>query len=224
LLNRQSPLRQETSVTRRIDARGGMLAVDGAILIVPPGALTSPVEITLTVPEGDEVRAEFAPHGLLFKKPALLAFALIGSGVDASRAADELIGAYFQGEPSEGVVLTREVTPVERATMEQHTVVGEALLSSVEFPWDIRPMIRSHHERCDGQGYPDRLRGEEIPLAARVLCIADVYDALTTNRPYRRGFSASVALQIMREDVGAFDGTLLSLFEELVKDVRAAAA
>ncbi|MGH7470872.1 MAG: HD domain-containing phosphohydrolase [Longimicrobiales bacterium] len=109
------------------------------------------------------------------------------------------------------------LTAVERQTMEQHTVVGEALLSSVEFPWDIRPMIRSHHERWDGQGYPDGLRGEEIPLAARVLCIVDVYDALTTDRPYRRAHTPAAALHIMRADVGAFDPVLLGLFEDWIR-------
>ncbi len=140
------------------------------------------------------------------------------AGFDESALVWFRMGAFLHdvgktATPAEILNKRGPLTPVERATMEQHTVVGEALLSSVEFPWDIRPMIRSHHERWDGQGYPDRLRGEEIPLAARILCIADVYDALTTHRPYRRAFSANVALQIMREDVGAFDGTLLSLFE-----------
>jgi HD-GYP domain-containing protein (c-di-GMP phosphodiesterase class II) len=64
-------------------------------------------------------------------------------------------------------------------------VYGLELLAAVEFPWDIKPLIRWHHEKVDGSGYPDRLRGAEIPLHAQVICVADVFDALTTTRSYR---------------------------------------
>src|SRR6185369_14976842 len=63
------------------------------------------------------------------------------------------------------------------------------MLTDVQFPWDVAPMVRSHHERWDGGGYPDGLAAESIPLSARILCIADVYDALTTERSYKRAFS-----------------------------------
>jgi hypothetical protein len=74
------------------------------------------------------------------------------------------------------------------------------LLASVEFPWDIKPIIRSHHERNDGNGYPDRLRGDEIPLGAQIICIVDVYDALTTTRSYRGAMSRAEALARMEVD------------------------
>ena len=76
---------------------------------------------------------------------------------------------------------------------------GVELLASVEFPWDIKPIIRSHHERYDGNGYPDRLRGDEIPLGAQIICIVDVYDALTTTRSYRGAMSHAEALARMEE-------------------------
>jgi hypothetical protein len=110
-LLRRGALTQKTSVSRRIGPRGGMLAVNGAMLIVPPGAVNAPVEITLTVPEGGDVRADFQPHGLQFRKPALLAFSLGGSGFHASGVADELIGAYFTGAANAGVITTGEVNP-----------------------------------------------------------------------------------------------------------------
>jgi HD-GYP domain-containing protein (c-di-GMP phosphodiesterase class II) len=100
--------------------------------------------------------------------------------------------------------------------MESHPVAGVELLKDVEFPWDVLPMVRSHHERWDGKGYPDRLTGEAIPLHARVLALADVFDALTTDRPYRRAFTPQEALRMMREDCGtAFDPTLFPVFEQL---------
>src|SRR4029079_15063671 len=79
-------------------------------------------------------------------------------------------------------------------------------------------MVRSHHERWDGQGYPDRLADEDIPLAARILCIADVYDALTTERSYKKAFSHLEAMEIMRRESGRqFDPQLFAKFEELVR-------
>jgi HD-GYP domain-containing protein (c-di-GMP phosphodiesterase class II) len=78
--------------------------------------------------------------------------------------------------------------------MQMHPIWGVELLGAVEFPWDFRPIIRSHHEKYDGTGYPDRLRGDEIPLAAQVVGIVDVFDALTTDRPYRPAFAREAAL------------------------------
>lgn len=105
------------------------------------------------------------------------------------------------------------LTDEEFAVMREHPARGEALVSGVGFPWDIRPMLRHHHERWDGRGYPDRLAGEQIPRAARVLCIADVFDALTSTRSYRKAFTAAEAAAIMRKDSGsAFDPYLLQVF------------
>jgi HD-GYP domain-containing protein (c-di-GMP phosphodiesterase class II) len=92
------------------------------------------------------------------------------------------------------------------------------LLADIDFPWDVRPIVQSHHERWDGKGYPHGLAGEEIPLTARVLCIADVYDALTSKRSYKQAFSHDDAMEIMRGDVGTqFDATLFTAFEEIVR-------
>jgi putative nucleotidyltransferase with HDIG domain len=90
------------------------------------------------------------------------------------------------------------LTQQEREIMEMHPLYGLELLGSAEFPWQVRPIVRSHHEKVDGSGYPDRLRGEEIPLSAQVVCIADVYDALTSRRSYRAAFSHEAALVEMQ--------------------------
>lgn len=86
------------------------------------------------------------------------------------------------------------MTHEELALMRMHPVWGLELLEGVEFPWDIKPIIRSHHEKYDGSGYPDRLRGDEIPLGAQVICIADVFDALTTARSYRTAMTQERAV------------------------------
>jgi putative two-component system response regulator len=86
------------------------------------------------------------------------------------------------------------------------------------------PIIRHHHERHDGSGYPDGLRGNEIPVTAAILQLADVYDALTTDRPYRKGSSPEVALQIMDEEatLGWWDRNLFDNFRDMISNGYAA--
>jgi HD-GYP domain-containing protein (c-di-GMP phosphodiesterase class II) len=121
------------------------------------------------------------------------------------------------GIPAEILNKPGPLSPEEWVLMKQHTIMGDQLLSTIEFPWDVRPMVRGHHERWDGTGYPDGLAGETIPLTARILCIADVFDALTTRRPYRAPSSREQALEIMRRDAGRmFDPELLARFEALL--------
>ena len=118
--------------------------------------------------------------------------------------------------PTEILNKPGRLTPDERAVMERHPVAGEELLAGIEFPWDIRSMIRHHHERWDGSGYPDRLAGGEIPLPARILCVADVYDALATDRPYRPGHSHGRTLEIMSSEAGStLDPELFGTFRAL---------
>jgi diguanylate cyclase (GGDEF)-like protein/putative nucleotidyltransferase with HDIG domain len=120
--------------------------------------------------------------------------------------------------PAEVLNKPNQLTDAEWALIRQHPTAGVEMLSEVEFPWDLTPMVRSHHERWDGQGYPDGLAGEAIPLAARILCIADVYDALTTERSYKQAFSHLEAMEIMRRESGRqFDPDLFAKFEELVR-------
>jgi putative nucleotidyltransferase with HDIG domain len=110
----------------------------------------------------------------------------------------------------------------ERRIMERHALAGAELLSDVDFPWDVLPIIRNHHERWDGRGYPDALVGDATPLGARILCIADVFDALTTDRPYRKAFTTEKAFDIMTRDEGAIDPALLPVFKEMIAEMEAA--
>ncbi|HZG41400.1 MAG TPA: HD-GYP domain-containing protein, partial [Longimicrobium sp.] len=116
------------------------------------------------------------------------------------------------------------LTDEERATMERHTVIGDEMLAPVEFPWDIRPMVRSHHERWDGRGYPDGLAAQAIPRSARILRLADVFDALTTARSYRAPLTPEQALDIMRDDQGSFDPELFEIFLDLYDEFAPTAA
>lgn len=106
----------------------------------------------------------------------------------------------------------------ERAIMERHAAAGSDLLRDVDFPWDVLPMVRGHHERWDGRGYPDGLAGTAIPSSARLLCVADVFDALTSDRPYRKAFSREDALALMAAQTGQlFDPELFDIFEGMVR-------
>ncbi|RME19952.1 MAG: HD domain-containing protein, partial [Candidatus Zixiibacteriota bacterium] len=100
--------------------------------------------------------------------------------------------------------------------------LGVELLRGKEFPWDIKPLILHHHEKMNGQGYPLGLKGEDIPLGARIISIADVFDALTSDRVYRPAYDVDKALEIMRDQSGsAFDPVLLACFENLIRQGKA---
>ena len=112
------------------------------------------------------------------------------------------------------------LTPEERRIMEQHSVAGERICAPLRSFRHVLPIIRHHHEKWDGSGYPDGLKREQIPLTARILQVTDVYDALTTDRPYRKAFSSEKALGIMRDEMkrGWWDGSILDEFESLVQE------
>src|SRR3954466_12705564 len=99
--------------------------------------------------------------------------------------------------PTEVLNKPGKLTPEEWEIMKRHPEAGLELVADIDFPGDIHAIIRNHHERWDGTGYPDGLAGENIPFAARILCVADVYDALTTTRSYRPGLTHQRAAEIM---------------------------
>jgi HD-GYP domain-containing protein (c-di-GMP phosphodiesterase class II) len=98
------------------------------------------------------------------------------------------------------------LTPEEFEHLQSHTVKGAAILDSIPGLEQVIPIVRNHHERWDGHGYPDRLAGPHIPLLARLVAIADAFDAMTTDRPYRIGLSVEEAfVQIARSGGSQFD-------------------
>jgi diguanylate cyclase (GGDEF)-like protein/putative nucleotidyltransferase with HDIG domain len=109
------------------------------------------------------------------------------------------------------------LTANERRKMQIHAQVGAEIVSAVPFPCPVAPLIRSHHERWDGTGYPARLRGEQIPLGARILSVVDCYDALTSDRPYRLALSPYEAARMLQQEAGkAFDPHIVSQFATLL--------
>src|SRR5713226_1507852 len=112
------------------------------------------------------------------------------------------------------------LTPEERKIMERHTVIGEEICAPLRSFRHVLPIIRHHHEKQDGSGYPDGLKGDEVPLTARILQTVDVYDALVTERPYRKAMSPEDAFSVMRQEVqrGWWDGSLIDQLELLVRE------
>ena len=110
------------------------------------------------------------------------------------------------------------LTEEEWKLIKEHPAVGERICAPLKSFRLVLPIIRHHHEKLDGTGYPDGLRGEAIPITARVLQIVDVYDALTTERPYKKAFTIVDALQTMKEEVakGWWDPRIFGEFERLV--------
>jgi len=108
----------------------------------------------------------------------------------------------------------------ERALMSRHPVIGAEIVSGIEFLTDAADVVRSHHERWDGTGYPDGLASEDIPLAARAFSVADVLDALTTDRPYRPACSMSYARSMITAESGThFDPRVVDAFNSIDDDV-----
>ncbi|HEX7087486.1 MAG TPA: HD domain-containing phosphohydrolase [Vicinamibacterales bacterium] len=105
------------------------------------------------------------------------------------------------GIPDAVLLKTGPLTDDEIAIMRRHTVIGDRLCGELRTLRKVRPIVRSHHERLDGSGYPDGLVGDEVPLLAQIMAIADVFDALTSWRPYREPIPAADACAVLRSEV-----------------------
>ncbi len=105
------------------------------------------------------------------------------------------------------------LTPVEFEKMKIHTTVGAQILSRVDFPYPVTPIVRHHHEQWDGMGYPDGLKGEQIPITARIISVVDCFDSVREDRPFRRGMTRDEAIALLLRGSGNhFDPNVVELF------------
>src|SRR5437667_5505675 len=105
------------------------------------------------------------------------------------------------------------LTPAEFDKMKIHTTVGAQILSRVEFPFPVTPIVRHHHEQWDGLGYPDGLKGDQIPITARIISVVDCFDSVREDRPFRRGMTRDEALAFLLRGSGThFDPNVVELF------------
>jgi putative nucleotidyltransferase with HDIG domain len=108
------------------------------------------------------------------------------------------------------------LTPAEYEEMKKHADIGASILSAIDFPFPVVPIVRHHHENWDGSGYPDGLKGAAIPLGARILAVVDCYDALTSDRPYRRRMRHDEAIDIVESRKGKmYDPAVVEMFVRL---------
>jgi diguanylate cyclase (GGDEF)-like protein/putative nucleotidyltransferase with HDIG domain len=113
------------------------------------------------------------------------------------------------------------LTEEEFEKMKIHTVVGAEILERVGFPYPVVPIVRSHHERWNGAGYPDGLKGTEIPIGARILAVVDSFDALASDRQYRRALSPDEAIRVIQQEAGeAYDPFIVGILERIYPEVE----
>jgi response regulator RpfG family c-di-GMP phosphodiesterase len=151
----------------------------------------------------------------------------VGLGLDQASLLALYRGGYLHdvgkvGIPDSILVKPGKLTAEEWALMQSHTTRGEEICRHMKSLGSILPIIRHHHERWDGSGYPDGLQGEQIPLLARVLQVADVYDALTSQRSYKPAYPTAMALRILKEetDRGWRDPRTVGLFLNLHEEIE----
>lgn len=125
---------------------------------------------------------------------------LSGEDVEALRRGGYLHDVGKVGVPDAILLKAGRLTPDERAVMRRHTIIGDALCGDLRILRLVRPIVRHHHERVDGSGYPDGLSGSDIPLLAQITAIVDVYDALTTERVYRKPVTHEAACRELEDE------------------------
>lgn len=121
------------------------------------------------------------------------------------------------GLPASLLLKTGPLTLEERCQMQEHSAIGESILKKVDLYADVARIVRHHHERIDGEGYPDQLAGPEIPLLSRIIAVADSYNAMTSNRPYREAMPSRVArLRLAQAVESQLDTTAVAAFEAIL--------
>ncbi len=145
--------------------------------------------------------------------------------IDPALVTEELGYGFFLhdigkvGVPEHVLRKPGPLTADEWEVMRTHPVLGAQIVAPITFLRDAERLVRHHHERFDGTGYPDGLRGEEIPLAARVFAVADAFDAMTSDRPYRRAMSVERAVGEIVDGAGTqFDPEIVRVFVDLVEE------
>lgn len=146
-------------------------------------------------------------------------FGLTQSEIAALKAGAVLHDVGKLAVPSHILSKPDRLTPAEFERMKIHTVVGAQILSRVDFPYPVVPIIRHHHEQWDGRGYPDQLKGEQIPLTARILAVVDCFDSVREDRPFRRGMTIEEATALLRRGSGNhFDPQVVEMFLRYLPD------
>lgn len=145
-------------------------------------------------------------------------------GMDDFEVQGVAIGALVHdigkiGVPIELLLRPTPLTPVERLLVQEHATIGERVLSVINFPWPVAQCVGQHHERLDGSGYPRALSGSQILPSARIVMVADVFDAMTAHRPYRQGIDRHIVLDYLTDNADVlFDADVVRALAAVVAD------
>ena len=207
---------------RQLDARGDLVNVDGKVSTLEGTYLA----VVRNWSRSIETRDNYTyGHSERVARNAVAAARRLG--LDGHEEATVRIGSYLHDlgmvkVPHEVLWKPGPLTHDEIEVVRMHPIWGMELVADVDFPWDIKPIIRWHHERYDGTGYPDRLRGEEIPLTAQLVGIFDVYDAMITSRPHQAALSAEESLRRIVDSRSWWSDRVFEVFLQVQSDPPAA--
>jgi ribonuclease P protein subunit RPR2 len=199
----------DASGAAELHSRMGMAGRAGPSNLGAAKALASALELKDTYTGGHAERV--TAMALRLARVAMIEEALPSEALEAAFLLHD-VGKI--GIPESILNKPGGLSDTERRVLETHPILGERVVTPLGFPDVVRHVIRHHHERWDGSGYPDRLAGTEIPAAARLFSIADVLDAMTSLRPYRKPVSFQAAVKEIRDHAGTqFDPTLCELVD-----------
>ena len=171
--------------------------------------------LAIAIDAKDEVTHDHVRRVQVYSTGLARLFGLSDSEIEALKAGALLHDIGKLAVPDYILNKPGKLTPAEFEKTKVHTIVGAEILERVGFPYPVSPVVRHHHERWDGRGYPDGLRGDEIPITARILAVADCFDAVREERQYRRAMTREEALSLLRDSSGSlFDPNVVTAFLE----------
>ncbi|HWP41752.1 MAG TPA: HD domain-containing phosphohydrolase, partial [Blastocatellia bacterium] len=178
--------------------------------------------LAIAIDSKDEVNHDHVQRVQIYATGLARIFHLSDAEVEALKAGALLHDIGKLAVPDYIINKPGPLTPAEYERMKVHTIVGAEILERVGFPYPVVPVVRHHHERWDGSGYPDGLQGEEIPITARILAVADCFDTLLEDRQYRRAMSRDQAIEIIKSSSGAvYDPEVVRVFLEHLPEFEA---
>ncbi len=169
--------------------------------------------LAIAIDAKDEVTAEHVQRVQIYATGLARLFGLSEPEIEALKAGALLHDVGKLAVPDHILNKPGVLTPAEFEKMKVHTIVGAEILERVGFPYPVVPVVRHHHERWDGRGYPDKLRGDEIPMTARILTLSDCFDAVREDRNYRKAMTRDEAIAMLNEGSGTvFDPNVVRTF------------
>ena len=177
--------------------------------------------LALAIDAKDQTTHRHLHRVRVYAKEIGLDLGLTPSEMDALQAAALLHDIGKMAVPDHIINKPGRLTPEEFEKMKIHPIIGADILERVSFPYPVAPIVRAHHEKWNGKGYPDGLRGEEIPIGARILSVVDCLDALASDRQYRRALPLDEALKVVVEEAGiSYDPRIVAILSQRYRELE----